>query len=125
MVVACREGVGRVHEVVAGVGAHEGCVGCMWDGGGTLRGGRACQRGQGASRGMGHVLGGHGATHCVLPSVGRFAWMQGWRRCVVGVRMCAHKHGGHGRHNIVAATKQGEDVHVCVIIRGQPKLRAA
>ena len=31
-------------EVVAGAGAHEGCVGCIWDGGSTLRRGRACQR---------------------------------------------------------------------------------
>ena len=44
---------------------------------------------------------------------------------MVGVRMRAHKHGGHGRHDVVAATKQGEDAHVCVIIRGQPKLSAA
>ena len=33
-----------MREVVAGAGAHEGCVGRIWDGGGTLRRGRACQR---------------------------------------------------------------------------------
>ena len=64
-------------EVVAGAGAHEGLVGCVWDGDGTLRGGRARQRGWGMSRGMRHVLGGHGATHRVSPSVGRFAWTRG------------------------------------------------
>ena len=107
-----RGGPRRMHEVVAGAGAHEGHVGCVWDGDGTLRGGRACQRGRGTSRGMGHVLGGHGATHHMSPSVGWFAWTQGWqRRHVVGVRMRAHKHGGHGQHNITAATKQGEDAH--------------
>ena len=31
-------------EVVAGAGAHEGCMGRIWDGSGTLRRGRACQR---------------------------------------------------------------------------------
>ena len=113
-------------EVVAGAGAYKGRVGCMWDGGSTLRGGWACQRGQGASRGMGHVLGGHGASHRVSPSVGQFAWTRGWqRRCVVGVRTRAHKHGGHGQCDVVAATKQGKDVHVCVIIGGQPKLSVA
>ena len=100
-----------MREVVAGAGAHEGRVGCVWDGDGTLRGGWACQRGQGMSRGMGHVLGGHGATRRVSPSVGQFTWMQGWRRRVVGVRTHAHKHGGYGQHDIMAATKQGEDVH--------------
>ena len=49
-----------MREVVAGAGAHEGHVGCVWDGSSTLRGGWACLRGRGASRGMGHVLGGHG-----------------------------------------------------------------
>ena len=44
-----------MREIVAGAGAHEGCVGCMCDGGSTLRGGWACQRGWGTSRGMGHV----------------------------------------------------------------------
>ena len=48
-----RRGPRRVHEVVAGVGAHEGRVGCAWDGGSMLRRGRACQRGRGMSRGMG------------------------------------------------------------------------
>ena len=105
-------GLGHMHEVMAGAGAHEGCVGCVWDGNSMLRGGWACQRGQGTSRGMGHVLGGHGATHRVLPSVGRFAWMRGWRRRhVVGVRTHVHKHGGHGWHDIAAAMKQGEDAH--------------
>ena len=113
-----------MREVVAG--AHDGCVGCVWDGGSTLRGGWACQRGWGASRGMGHVLGGHGATHRVSPSVGRFAWMQGWqRRHIVGVQTRVHKYGGRGWHDVVAATKQDEDAHVCVIIRGQPKLSVA
>ena len=31
-------------EVVAGAGAHEGCMGCIWDGSGMLRRGQACQR---------------------------------------------------------------------------------
>ena len=100
-----------MREVTAGAGAHEGHVGCMWDGDGTLRGGQACQRGWSTSRGMGHVLGGHGATHRVSLSVGQFTWMQGWRRHVVGVRTRAHKHGGHGWRDIVAAMKQGEDAH--------------
>ena len=92
-----------MREVVAGAGAHEGHVGCMWDGGSTLRGGWACQRDWGASRRMGHVLGGHGATHRVSPSVGWFAWTRGWqRRRVVGVRTHAHKHGGHGRRDVEA-----------------------
>ena len=39
-----RRGPRRVREVVAGAGAHEGRVGRIWDGGGTLRRGRACQR---------------------------------------------------------------------------------
>ena len=39
-----RRGPWRAHEVVAGAGAHEGHVGRIWDGGGTLRRGRACQR---------------------------------------------------------------------------------
>ena len=86
-------------------------MGCGWDGDGTLRGGWACQRGQGTSRGMGHVQGGHGVTHRMSPSVGQFAWTWGWRRRVVGVRTCAHKHGGYGRCDIMAATKQGEDAH--------------
>ena len=30
---------------------------------------------------------------------------------MVGVRTHAHEHGGHGRHDFAAATKQGEDVH--------------
>ena len=30
---------------------------------------------------------------------------------MVGVRTCVHKHGGHGRHDIAAATKQGKDAH--------------
>ena len=30
---------------------------------------------------------------------------------MVGVRTRAHKHGGHGWRDIVAAMKQGEDVH--------------
>ena len=106
-----RRGPRRVRVVVAGAGAHEGCVGYMWDSSSMLRGGWACQRGQGTSRGMGHVLGGHGATHCVSPSVRWFAWMQGWQRRVVGVRTRAHKHGGYGRCDIMAATKQGEDAH--------------
>ena len=33
-----------MREVVAGAGAHEGRVGHIWDGGGTLRRGHACQR---------------------------------------------------------------------------------
>ena len=33
-----------MREVMAGAGAHEGRVGCIWDGGGTLRRGRAWQR---------------------------------------------------------------------------------
>ena len=100
-------------EVVAGAGAHEAHVGCVWDGNDTLRGGRACQRGWGMSRGMGHILGGHGVTHHrVSPSMGQFAWMWGWRRRhVVGVRTCAHKHGGHRRCDVAAAMKQGEDAH--------------
>ena len=115
-----------MHEVVAGAGAHGGHVRCVWDGGGTLRGGQACQRGRSVSRGMGHVLGGHGATHRVSPSVGRFAWMQGWqRRHIVGVQTRVHKYGGRGQHDVVAATKQDEDAHVCVIIGGWQKLRAA
>ena len=101
-------------------------MGCVWDGGGMLRGGRACQRGQSVSRGMGHVLGGHGATHQVSPSVGQFVWTQRWRRRrIVGVQMRVHKHGGCGRRDVVAATKQDEDAHVCVIIGGRQKLRAA
>ena len=44
---------------------------------------------------------------------------------MVGVRTCAHKHGGHRQRDIMAAMKQGEDAHVCVMIRGQPKLSAA
>ena len=118
-----RRGLQHAHEVMAGAGAHEGHVGCVWDGGSMLRGGWACQRGQGASRGMGHIMRGHGVTHHVSLSVRQFAWMQGWqRRCAVGVWTHVHKHGGHGRHDVVAATKQGEDAHVCVIIRGQQKL---
>ena len=115
-----------MREVMAGAGAHEGHVGCVWDGGNMLRGGWACQRGWGASRGMGHVLGGHGVTHHMLPSVGWFALMQGWqRRHMVGVRTHAHKHGGHGQRDVVAATKQGKDVHLCVITGGQQKLSVA
>ena len=30
---------------------------------------------------------------------------------MVGVRMCVHKHGGHGWRDITAATKQGQDAH--------------
>ena len=30
---------------------------------------------------------------------------------MVGVRTCAHKHGGHGQRDIVAAMKQGKDAH--------------
>ena len=48
-----RRGPWPMREVVAGAGAQEGCVGCVWDGGNTLRGGWACQRGRGASRGWG------------------------------------------------------------------------
>ena len=33
-----------MREVMAGAGAHEGHVGRIWDGGGTLRRGQACQR---------------------------------------------------------------------------------
>ena len=65
-----------MREVVAGAGAHEGHVGCVWDGGNTLRGGWACQRGRGASRGWGMswvVMG----RHRVSLSVGRFTWMRG------------------------------------------------
>ena len=54
-------GLQHMCEVVAGAGAHEGYMGCVCDGGGTLRRSRVCQRGQGTSRGMGCVLGGHGA----------------------------------------------------------------
>ena len=32
---------------------------------------------------------------------------------MVGVRTCVHKPEGHGQHNIIAATEQGEDVCVC------------
>ena len=39
-----------MREVVAGAGAHEGCVGCVWDGGSMLRG-----PGAGHVRGPGHV----------------------------------------------------------------------
>ena len=66
------------------------------------------ERGLGMSEGPGHVqrngvLGGHGATHRVSPSVGQFTWTRGWRRRrVVGVQTRAHKHGGHGRHDIEA-----------------------
>ena len=113
-------------EVMAGAGAHEGPAGHIWDGGSTLRRGQACQRGHDASRGMGHVLGGHRVTHHMSPSVGWFALMQGWRRRhMVGVRTHAHKHGGHGQRDIVAATKQGKDVHLCVITGGQQKLSVA
>ena len=103
-----------MREVVAGAGAHEGHVGCMWDGGNMLRGDLAClmSEGPGHVQRMGHVLGGHGATHRVSPSVGQFAWAWGWRRRhMVGDRTCAHKHGGHGRHDVTAAMKQGEDAH--------------
>ena len=31
---------------------------------------------------------------------------------MVGAQTRVHKHGGHGRRDIVAATKQGEDAHV-------------
>ena len=55
------KGVRHVREIMAGAGAHEGHIGCIWDGGGTLRRGWACQRSRGMSRGMGCVLGGHGA----------------------------------------------------------------
>ena len=106
-----------MREVMAGAGAHEGHTGCIWDGGGMLRRGWACQRGCGVSRGMGHILGGHGVTHHMSPSVGWFALMGGWRRrCMVGVRIHVHKHEGHGQYNVVAATKQGKNAHVCVII---------
>ena len=33
-----------MREVMAGAGAHEGRVGCIWDGGSMLRRGRVCQR---------------------------------------------------------------------------------
>ena len=33
-----------MREVMAGAGAHEGHVGCIWDGGSMLRRGQACQR---------------------------------------------------------------------------------
>ena len=43
------------------------------------------------------------ATHRASPSVGRFAWTWGWRRRrVVGVWTRAHKHGGHGWHDVEA-----------------------
>ena len=78
------------------------------------------------SRGMGHVLGGHGATHHMSPSVGHFAWMWGWQRGhMIEVRTHAHKHGGREWHNVVAAKKQGKDVHVYATIRGQQKLSTA
>ena len=90
------------------------------------------ERGLGMSEGLGHIqrmgyiLGGHGVTHCMSPSVVQFAWMWGWqRRCVVGVRMRVHKHRGHGQHDVVAAMMQGKDVHVCVIVGGQQKLSMA
>ena len=57
MAVVCQEGVGcvKMHQdastgaaahawVTAAAGAHEGCVGQIWDGSGTLRRGQACQR---------------------------------------------------------------------------------
>ena len=112
-------GLQCMHEVMVGAGAHEGHVRSMWDGGSMLRGGWACQRGQGAFRGMGHILDGHGVTHHVSPSVGQFAWLRRWRRRhMVGVRTHAHKHGSHGWCNVVATMKQGENTHMCIIIRG-------
>ena len=31
---------------------------------------------------------------------------------MVGAQTHVHKHGGHGQRDVVAATKQGKDVHV-------------
>ena len=79
-----QRGPRRVREVVAGAGAHEGHVGYMWDGSSMLRGGWACQRGQGTSSGMGHVLGGHGnSSHVAVCGevhldVGVAKKMRGW-----------------------------------------------
>ena len=42
-----QRGLRCVCEVMAGAGALEGHVGCVWDGDGTLRGGQECQRGWG------------------------------------------------------------------------------
>ena len=52
------------------------------------------------------VLGGHGVTHRMLPSVGQFAWMWGWRRRrVVGVQMRAHKHAGSDCETIAPSVR--------------------
>ena len=101
-----------MREVVAGAGAHKGHVGCMWDGSNTLREGAGHVRGAGVCPEDGACPGwSWGNSSCVTIcgavrlDVG-VAKTHSW-----GLDACA-KHGGHGRHDVVAATKQGEDAHV-------------
>ena len=68
-----RGGPRRMCEVVAGAGAREGYVGCIWDGGGTSRRGGARQNASG------HIEGGRGVCMRSWLGLGHMEGM--WDAC--------------------------------------------